>query len=68
MTETQGRSRKPVIARSGRDQASRSTAAVAARPVRAGSPSSSGCQGAPATTSVGAANMSSRCWNMWTKK
>ena len=64
----QGRSMKPPTARNGRDQPAVMTSRVAALPERPGSPSSSGCQGAPATISVGAANMSSRCWIMCTKK
>ena len=68
VTATQGRSSQPAAARSGRDQAPRRTSAVALRPVRPGSPSSSGCHGAPATIRVGAANISSRCWTMCTKK
>ena len=67
-TATHGRSSQPAAARSGRDQPPRSTLAVALRPARPGSPSSSGCHGAPATTRVGAANISSRCWIMCTKK
>ena len=67
-TLTQGRSSKPPAARSGRDQPPRMTPAVALRPARRGRPSSSGCHGAPATISVGAANISSRCWIMCTKK
>ena len=67
-TETHGRSRKLVTARSGRDQPPRNAVAVAVRPSRPGRPSSSGCHGAPATTRVGAANMSSRCCIMCTKK
>ena len=67
-TATHGRSRKLVTARSGRVQPLRNAVAVAVRPRCPGRPSSSGCHGAPATTSVGAANMSSRCWVMCTKK
>ncbi len=48
-------------ARSGRDQSSASTDRVTVFPDRPGSASSSGCPGAPATTSDGAANISSRC-------
>ncbi len=66
--ETHGRSMKPKTARSGRDQLSRRVVRVTLRPSLPGRASSSGCQGAPATTSVGAANISSRCWIMCTKK
>jgi hypothetical protein len=38
------------------------------RPDRPGSAASSGCHGAPATISDGAANISSRCWIMCAKK
>jgi hypothetical protein len=62
----------PVIhvnaARSGRDQPPASTDRVTVFPDRPGSASSSGCPGAPATTSDGAANISSRCCTMWTMK
>ena len=67
-TLTQGRSSQPPAARSGRAQPPRITPAVALRPVRQGRPSISGCHGAPATISIGAANISSRCWIMCTKK
>ena len=67
-TATHGRSSQPPAARNGRDQPPRMTPAVTLRPVRHGRPSSSGCQGAPATISTGAANISSRCWIMCTKK
>ncbi len=67
-TETHGRSSSPPSARSGRDQPPASTPRVTPRPDRPGSPSSSGCHGAPATISDGAANISSRCWSMCTKK
>src|SRR5215470_18237212 len=68
VTETHGRSKNPPAARSGRDQVPRMVPRVTAWPDRPGRPSSSGCHDAPATTSVGAANISSRCWIMWTKK
>ena len=67
-TETHGRSTNAPAARSGRDQPPASTPRVTLRPDRPGSASSSGCHGAPATISVGAANISSRCWIMCTKK
>ncbi len=67
-TDTQGRSRTPLAARSGRDQPPARALRVAARPRRAGSAASSGCHGAPATIIVGAANISNRCWIMCTKK
>ena len=44
------------------------TSRVAALPDCPGSAASSGCHGAAATISVGAANISSRCWIMCTKK
>ena len=65
---TQGRSKVPAAARTGRARPPRMTSLVALRPSLPGSASSSGCHGAPATISVGAANMSSRCWIMCTKK
>jgi hypothetical protein len=61
-TATQGRSSQPPAARNGRDQPVPSAAA------RSGIALSSGCHGAPATISVGAANISSRCWTMCMKK
>ena len=70
-TATHGRRTNPPAARSGRDQPPASTPRVMLRPDRPGSAhkaSSSGCHGAPATISDGAANMSSRCWIMCTKK
>ena len=67
-TETHGRSRNPPTARSGRDQPPASTPRVTLRPDRPGRASSSGCHGAPATISDGAANISNRCWIMCTKK
>ena len=71
-TETQGRSSRPPSPRSGRDQAPASTPRVTLCPDRPGSAqsraSSSGCHGAPATISDGAANISSRCWIMCAKK
>ncbi len=67
-TLTHGRSRKPPAARSGFVQPAVMTSRVAAFPDRPGRPSSSGCHGAPATMRLGAANMSSRCWIMCTKK
>jgi hypothetical protein len=67
-TATHGRRKKLPAARSGRDQPSVMTDRVTDRPDRPGSASSSGCHGAPATTSDGAANMSSRCCTMWTVK
>ena len=63
-TATHGRSTNLPAARSGRDQRPACTPRVALRPDRPGSASSSGCHGAPATISDGAANMSSRCWTM----
>ena len=67
-TETQGRSSSPPTARSGRDQPPPSAPGVTLRPDRPGSAASSGCHGAPATISDGAANISSRCWIMCMKK
>ncbi len=67
-TATHGRRKNPPIARSGRDQPPASTSRVTLRPDRPGSAASSGCHGAPATISDGAANMSSRCWIMCTRK
>ena len=67
-TDTHGRSSRPPSARSGRDQPPASTPRVTLRPVRPGSASSSGCHGAPATISDGAANISNRCWIMCAKK
>ncbi len=67
-TETQGRTSSPPTARSGRDQPPASTPLVTPCPVWPGRPASSGCHGAPATISDGAANISSRCWIMCTKK
>jgi hypothetical protein len=67
-TDTHGRSSRPPSPRSGRDQPPASTPRVMLRPVRRGSASISGCHGAPATISDGAANISSRCWIMCAKK
>jgi hypothetical protein len=67
-TATSGSVRNRHPARSGRDQPPASTPLVTASPDRPGSASSSGCPGAPATTSDGAANISSRCCTMWTMK
>ena len=67
-TATTGPVRKVKAARSGRDQSPASTDRVTACPDRPGSPSSSGWPGAPATTSDGAANISSRCCTMCTMK
>ena len=67
-TATQGRRKNPPAARSGRDQPAASTPLVTLRPDRPGSAASSGCHGAPATISDGAANISSRCWIICTKK
>ena len=67
-TATTGPVRKRKTARIGRDQPPASTDRVTACPDRPGSPSSSGCPGAPATTSDGAANISSRCCTMCTMK
>ena len=67
-TDTHGRSSRPPSPRSGRDQPAASTPRVTLRPVRRGSAASSGCHGAPATISDGAANISSRCWIMCAKK
>jgi hypothetical protein len=67
-TDTHGRSTNPPSARSGRDHPPATTPPVTLRPDRPGSASSSGCHGAPATISVGAANMSSRCWIMCAMK
>ncbi len=68
ITAVQGRIRNRPAARSGRDQRSRTADRVARCPSLPGSASSSGCQGAPATMSVGAAKLSSRCWIMCAKK
>jgi hypothetical protein len=67
-TATSGPVRKWNTARSGRDQFPAATDRVTALPDRPGSASSSGCPGAPATTSDGAANINSRCWTMCTMK
>ena len=67
-TATQGRTKNPPTARSGRDQPPASTPLVTLRPDRPGKASSNGCHGAPATISDGAANISSRCWIMCTRK
>ena len=67
-TATIGPVRKWKRARTGRDQPPASTDRVTACPDRPGSASSSGCPGAPATTSDGAANISSRCCTMCTMK
>ena len=55
-------------ARTGRVHEPAATTLVTVLPLRPGSASSSGCPGAPRTTSDGAANISSRCWIMCTKK
>ncbi len=68
VTATQGRSRNPPAARTGRDQRPAMTCLVASFPSLPGRPSSSGCHGAPATISTGAANISSKCWITCTKK
>jgi drug/metabolite transporter (DMT)-like permease len=67
-TETQGRSSTVPRNRSGDNQRPASTPRVTLVPERQGSASSSGCHGAPATISDGAANISSRCCSMCTKK
>ena len=51
-----------------RSHAPAMTCLVASFPSLPGRPSSSGCHGAPATISTGAANISSKCWIMCTKK
>jgi hypothetical protein len=66
--ETQGRSTRPAANRSGEDQPPASTPRVTRIPDRQGRPSSRACHGAPATISDGAANISSRCCSMCTKK
>ena len=67
-TAIHGRRKNPHAARSGRDQPPVMTSRVTDRPDRPGSASSSGCHGAPATTSDGAANISSKCCTMCTRK
>jgi hypothetical protein len=67
-TATTGPVRNVNADRSGRDQSPASTDRVTVFPDRPGSASSSGCPGAPATTSDGAANISSRCCTIWSMK
>jgi hypothetical protein len=64
ITAPHGPRKKPPAARSGRDHPPLMTPGGTGRPDRPGSASSSGCHGAPATTSDGAANISSRCCTM----